>query len=477
MENKRRRRQSPKPMQPRKPVLIAAAAAVAVALIIILIYCLNLKLDIRLNGGDAPIVVVHGKDTYQEQGATATVNGKVVDVTIEGEVDHMKLGVYKLTYRAEYLWLSASVQREVHVVDSTAPIIILNEDPEHFTKPGEPYEEEGFTAVDDYDGDITDKVESYEQNGKVIYQVTDSSGNETTVVRQIKYADIVAPEIVLKGDSSITIKAGNTYTEPGYTATDNVDGDITARVQIEGTVDTYRAGTYKLVYKVTDSFGNTAEATRTVIVKPIQQSDIVKPDGKVIYLTFDDGPGVHTQRLLDILAKYNVKATFFVVNTDYYMHTLLNNIVDGGHSIGMHSVTHEYDEIYANEEAFLNDLYGMQAIIEKHTGVKSMLMRFPGGSLNANRPGLENLTKKLKDLGFRYFDWHVDSDDWKDKNTEMAVNKIIERIGNRDNVIVLQHDIYGTSVDAVEEVIIWGLQNGYTFLPLTTSSPACEQVS
>ena len=172
-----------------------------------------------------------------------------------------------------------------------------------------------------------------------------------------------------------------------------------------------------------------------------------------------------------------MKATFFVVNTEYNMKTLLNNIVKGGHSIGIHSVTHNYSEIYASEEAFFADLYGMQKIIEDYTGVKTMLTRFPGGSLNVKiRPGLENLTQKLKDLGFRYFDWNIDSDDWKDKNTEMTVEKIIAGIQSRNTAVVLQHDIHATSVDAVEKVIVWGLQNGYTFLPLTTSSPACEQV-
>ena len=106
-----------------------------------------------------------------------------------------------------------------------------------------------------------------------------------------------------------------------------------------------------------------------------------------------------------------------------------------------------------------------------------MLSRFPGGSLNANRAAMAGVTQRMKDEGFRYFDWHVDSDDWKDKNTEMTIDKIVSRIGSRKNVIVLQHDIHATSVDAVESVIIWGLQNGYKFLPLTTSSPACEQVS
>lgn len=475
MENRRRKSRLNKLMQS-KLMLVAIAAIVVSLLLFGLAFFMSMKMDFKLNGEAGPIKLVYGKDQYHEAGATATVNGKPIEVTIEGAVDITKLGVYKLTYRAEYLWLSETAEREVHVIDTTAPIITLKHTPGHFTVPGQPYQEEGFSASDDYDGDITNKVERTEVNGKVIYKVKDSSGNECSVEREIYYSDVVAPQIVLNGADDITLQAGESYEEPGFTATDDVDGDITDRVEVSGSVDTRRAGTYTITYKVTDSYGNVAEVTRIVRVKSIKQPDVVDPDGKVIYLTFDDGPGPYTQRLLDILAKYNVKATFFVVNTDYYMNTLLNNIVKGGHSIGIHSITHEYDEIYASEEAFFNDLYGMQEIIENYTGVKTMLMRFPGGSLNAKiRPGLENLTQSIKDQGFRYFDWHVDSEDWKDKNTAMTLEKIITGIGNKKSVVVLQHDIHATSVDAVEEVIIWGLRNGYSFQPLTTSSPICEQ--
>lgn len=464
-----------------RPALIVAIASVvvAIALFALVSWCMNLSIDLQVNGGTEPITVIFGRTSYLEKGATATADGKQLDVTIEGSVDNTKLGVYKITYCTEYLWLSASAEREVRVIDTTAPVISLKTNSDHFTKPGEPYEEDGFTAIDDYDGDITARVERVEKDGKVTYTVQDSSGNETVIVRQIDYADVVAPQLVLKGETSLTLTEGGTYTEPGFTAIDDVDGDITDRVEVSGSVDCSRAGTYTITYTVTDSFGNTTSVTRTVKVKAAYKPPVVNPGNgeKVIYLTFDDGPGPYTQKLLDILAKYNVKATFFVVNTDYNMKTLLNNIVKGGHSIGIHSVTHEYDDIYASEEAFFNDLYSMQDIIENYTGVKTYLSRFPGGSLNANRSTMAGVIQRMKAEGFRYFDWHVDSDDWKDKNTQMTIDKIISRIGNRQSAIVLQHDIHATSVEAVESVIIWGLQNGYKFQPLTTSSPACEQVS
>jgi peptidoglycan/xylan/chitin deacetylase (PgdA/CDA1 family) len=154
-------------------------------------------------------------------------------------------------------------------------------------------------------------------------------------------------------------------------------------------------------------------------------------------------------------------------------------IVDAGHAIGMHSVTHVYEEIYASEEAFFNDLYKMQGIIEKATGVKSTLMRFPGGSSNKVskfNPGImTKLTKAVTDQGFQYFDWNVSSGDaGETKDTDRIVSNVINGIGQKKYAVVLQHDIYKYSVDAVEQILIWGIQNGYSFQALTPSSPTCH---
>lgn len=461
-------------------LLIIGIVAIVLALLIFLAATLSIDLQLTVNGGTDPLTLVYGKDTYQEPGATAKADGKDVQVQITGSVDMTKLGTYTVTYKAQYLWKTKTVKREVRVVDTTAPVIVLNTVPGYITLPGEDYEEEGYAATDDYDGDITDKVQVRTENDIVYYTVKDSSGNETTVERQIVRADITPPTITLKGDASITINAGDSYEEPGYTASDNIDGDITDKVEISGSVNIYHAGTYTLTYTVTDNYGNAATAERTVVVKPIGQSSTVTPTGKVIYLTFDDGPGKYTQELLDILAKYDAKATFFVVNTGYKMKTLLNAIVDGGHGIAIHSKTHEYSEIYASEEAFFNDLYAMQKIIKDATGVTTTMMRFPGGGSNTISKKycagiMTRLTQAVEDQGFQYFDWNVSSGDaGGTKDTDQIVTNVINGIGNKQYAIVLQHDIHGYSVDAVERILIWGIQNGYSFEALTPSSPTCH---
>lgn len=450
----------------------------AITGIIALITVTTKDFVIELHGKEN-IVLEFGED-YQEAGATALLNGAEMKdaVIVEGQVSPDRLGSYTVTYTAKYFWRTAKVERTVRVVDTQAPTIVLIYDSNSFTQPGQEYKEEGFVAEDNYDGNITAQVQRIVENDVVIYRVSDSSGNTTEVRRPIKYGDNTPPELQLLGSSSITIDAGTSFKDPGFTAVDNIDGDISGKVKVSGSVDIYIPGTYKIRYSVIDSFGNVAEATRTVVVKGRVQSQTVIPNGKVIYLTFDDGPSSHTVRLLEILKKYNVKATFFVVGTADC--SKLKDIVDQGHAIGIHSTTHIYEDIYASEEAFFNDLNTMSDIIYRYTGVRTKLMRFPGGSSNGvsafNKGIMTRLTQAVEAQGYKYFDWNVSSEDAKGGATtvDQIFNNVISGIEGKKYSIVLQHDIYGASVDAVEKIIQWGLANGYTFLPLDSSSPTAH---
>ena len=440
-------------------------------------------LDLTVRG-EKEVTVEYG-DSYNDEGADARFygsyvmrEGKDVPVLTSGEVNAQILGTYDIRYSAEYENWTAHERRIVHVVDTKAPRIILKSGFGTYTLPGQPYVEEGFIAGDNYDGDLTHKVIRTEQDGVVRYTVQDSSGNRTEVTRKIIYFDPVPPEITLQGNSKITITKGSKFTEPGYAATDNCDGDLTANVRIDGEVDTGKTGTYTLTYYVEDSYGNSATATRTVIVKAKPKAqNTVTPNGKVIYLTFDDGPGKYTAQLLDVLAKYDVKATFFVVNSGYS--GTMQRIVREGHSIGIHSATHDYITIYASEDAYFADLEKMQGIIESNTGVRTWLMRFPGGSSNTvssfNEGIMTRLTAAVEERGYRYFDWNVSSGDaGETKSTNQVYKNVISGVQKRDVSIVLQHDSKSYSVAAVEKIIQWGLENGYTFLPLDMTSPTAH---
>ena len=447
-------------------------------------FCFNTQLQLTIQG-EKEITLQFG-EAYNDPGAEAVLLSTVfgdknieVQASSDPQLDLSKLGTYTVTYTGKYMWFHAQAQRTIHIVDAEAPVIVLKYDGGSFTMPGEEYKEEGFVAEDNYDGDITDKVQREVKDDVVYYTVTDSSGNVTEVQRPIKYGDITAPELKLEGETTITIKAGEKFTEPGYTAIDNVDGDITENVTVSNEHNANKAGTYTITYTVSDSFGNSATATRTLIVEAAKQPETVTPEGATIYLTFDDGPGPYTRQLLDVLKKYDVKATFFVCDRGQY-NKLMKDIVDEGHSIAIHSKTHEYGEIYASDDAFFADLNAMSDIIYKNSGVRTTLMRFPGGSSNAiskkySAGIMTRLTKAVQDQGYQYFDWNVDSNDAGGaKTADEVYNNVTKGCSGRKTSVVLQHDIHKYSVDAVERIIQWGLANGFTFRALDPTSPGAH---
>lgn len=434
--------------------------------------------------GEPKLLLEYG-DSFTEPGVTPILRGTLIlkdgytpenlEIRRETDLNEGKLGKYTITYSAELLNCQASAQREIRVIDTKAPTITLTEDPEGTLEEGVIYQEAGFTASDNYDGDLTARVVRTEEPGLVIYAVTDSSGNPAVAKRKIPLRDMVLPEIQLEGGEDYVITLGTRYEEPGFTATDNVDGDVTAMVQVEGEVDWLTAGIYPITYTVSDSCENTTVVTRNVEVAAQEWTDTVYPEGKVVYLTFDDGPSAYTSELLDVLDAYGAKATFFVVGSG--SGNMMRQIVKRGHSIGIHSVSHDYGQIYSSPEAYFDDLMKMQSIIYDHTGVKTTLMRFPGGSSNlVSRHSCEGimtfLTQAVQDAGFQYFDWNVYSGDaGETKRTEKVVENVIGGIQEHRVSIVLQHDIHKYSVDAVEDILRWGKRNGYKFLALQNDSP------
>lgn len=414
---------------------------------------------------------------YEELGAVAKFGDKEIPVTVMGDVDTAVVGTYTITYMAQHEDRVVTAYRKVAVTDTQAPTITLSFVEGSYTLPGHKYVEEGYTASDGYDGDLTQKVRKRYTQEAVIYTVSDASGNTCSVERPIVYNDPVPPELTLIQGESITVMAGELFVDPGYEAVDNCDGDLSSAVTVKGSVDGMLPGTYTLTYTVSDGYQNTVSAVRTVKVKPRPVPETVIPEGKVIYLTFDDGPGRYTEELLDILKKYNAKATFFVVNTDYI--DVIGRMAEEGHTVGIHTATHVFSQVYKNENAYFEDLYTMRDIIYKLTGKVPDILRFPGGSSNTiskfNPKIMTKLVSAVKEHGFQYFDWNVDSDDaGSARTTEKVYQNVINGIGNKDVAVVLMHDIKGYSVEAVEWIIRWGHANGYTFLPLQADSPNCH---
>lgn len=199
-----------------------------------------------------------------------------------------------------------------------------------------------------------------------------------------------------------------------------------------------------------------------------------------IYLTFDDGPSANTTALLEVLEQYGIKATFFVTG-QYEGDTvgLLQSIDQKGHSIGLHSYNHRYDEIYSYSEAFFADLQKVDELVQQATKQKAVLYRFPGGSLNGHCPVWlrEELRAQLADRGYIYHDWNVVSGDQGSR--VLAAEELFENVvkGARQvgqgPLVILFHDTNhcSTTPQAVKLVIEHFLEEGYTFLPITQNTP------
>lgn len=466
-----------------RPLIVFFLAAVAVAAAWVVAFRINHFTLTVIPSGSSEMKLEFGQP-YTDPGAKALLRGSLfwkngidpgIQVKVESNLDDGKLGKHTVTYSAQLRSLHASASRTVRVVDTQCPVITLAPDDPEDLLPGKIYVEAGFTATDNYDGDITDRVIREETEGLVTYSVLDSSGNPACVEREIPIVDRTPPVITLQGGTDFSFPLGTCFEDPGYSADDNIDGDLTSAVQTSGEVDWLTPGIYPVTYSVQDAMGNTTAVTRNFTVRGGSQQETVTPGGKVVYLTFDDGPGPYTHDLLRVLKKYDVKATFFVVGDENP--ELLRQIVKDGHSIGIHTVCHNYEKIYSDPQVYFRDLYAMQEIIQRETGVQTFLMRFPGGSSNTvsrrfSKGIMSTLTRAVENAGFRYFDWNVDSDDAGSAHTAKKVREnVIAGLQNHRISVVLQHDIHDYSVDAVEDIILWARDQGYQFLPLGDDSP------
>jgi hypothetical protein len=229
--------------------------------------------------GDATVTIEVGND-YTDDGATASDNydGDITDdIVVVNPVDTDVVGTNTITYNVSDAAGNAAteVTRTVNVVDTTVPVITLLGDATVTIEVGNDYTDDGATASDNYDGDITDDIVVVNPvdtdvvgTNTITYNVSDAAGNAATeVTRTVNVVDTTVPVITLLGDATVTIEVGNDYTDDGAIASDNYDGDITDDIVVVNPVDTDVVGTYTITYNVSDAAGNTAvEVTRTVNV-------------------------------------------------------------------------------------------------------------------------------------------------------------------------------------------------------------------
>lgn len=219
-----------------------------------------------------------------------------------------------------------------------------------------------------------------------------------------------------------------------------------------------------------------------VTQSPAVQTGTADLSGKTVYLTFDDGPSPRTPEILKILDQYGVKATFFVINGGKY-NQYMKDIVNGGHSIALHSYSHNYSNIYASEENYFADLQKISDVVYEQTGVRSNLIRFPGGSSNTvsrkySKGIMTRLTKEVSSRGYVYFDWNVESGDAaSNRVSAQTIINNCRKVPRNNAVIVLMHDASPkkSTVEALPAVIEYYKKAGCKFAALTASSPVVHQ--
>lgn len=202
-----------------------------------------------------------------------------------------------------------------------------------------------------------------------------------------------------------------------------------------------------------------------------------------VYLTFDDGPSVYTEDILDILDSYGVKATFFVVGkeTDSAKEAM-REIVDRGHTLGMHSYSHKYSEIYRSVDDFAGDFTKLQDYLYEVTGVKSVVYRFPGGSSNTvSELDMRDFADYLEEQGVRFFDWNISSGDGGKEllSVETLVSNSTADIEKHETSIILLHDSANkrTTVDALPDIIenILAMEDT-VILPITEDTEPVQHI-
>ena len=252
------------------------------------------------------------------------------------------------------------------------------------------------------------------------------------------------------------------------------DNSGEAKLSIDASkVNWNRQGIYEVIYSVNDSAHNVTTVT--------EQLRVVGKNEKIVYLTFDDGPSVCTDQILNILRQERVKATFFVTAQFTPYLNRMAAIAKDGHEVAIHTYSHNF-KIYKSIDSYFADLNKLNDLIEKYTGKRARIMRFPGGSsnsiyrkYNSDPKFMDRLCVALLDSGYQFVDWNLDSGDARGNN--IAADRLVRSAcGSRHNIqCLLMHDTGAkrTTVTALPQIIRYFKQHGYEFGVLNSVDYQC----
>ena len=209
-------------------------------------------------------------------------------------------------------------------------------------------------------------------------------------------------------------------------------------------------------------------------MKKSSSKNKTKPSKKTVYLTFDDGPSTNTHKIMDILDRYGVKATWFVIGTRGHL-DYTKELWAAGHQIALHSYTHEYDQLYASNSACTKEFNKIGKAVKKQIGFFPTILRYPGGSVNGYNSSMRSeMLATCRENGWHYFDWNISSGDASSNN--VPAKKIVKNIKKEskgcNSCCVLMHDTEAkdTTVEALPEIIEYYISEGFTFDVLVSNS-------
>lgn len=405
-------------------------------------------------------------------------NMNIKDLKIKNHVRNNQLGQYQI----EYIYKQKRFYLKVYVDDIVAPefdvikaTILQNETihPEDLVKN---IKDDSQTKVYFEKEYIFNELKTYSVN----IVVEDAYGNKTTKTTHIlvEESDTEAPTI--HGIDDLTILLGDKIDlKQGVTIEDNHDKNPELIID-DSLLNIRKIGEYEVFYTVKDKSGNQKTYTRNIeVLSQYANREAKKDNIKTCYLTFDDGPSSNTKELLEILDKYNIKATFFVTGTSPKDFHYIKEAYDKGHSIGLHTYSHDYELIYSSLRNYIKDLNKIKEVVYQQTGHYSNIMRFPGGSSNLvskkyNNGIMKRLTHKVIDLGYQYYDWtSINGDGEGIKTINGLKKKALEEIQGKEDIMFLMHDSASctNTIKALPSIIEYLQKQGYEFHVVDENSP------
>ena len=403
------------------------------------------------------------------------IGGKVSDVNVDtSKIDFTKTGKYPITYR--YNNIETTVTLELQ--DTIIPDLEVQELTIDLNM-----EVKASDLIKNYYDSKRTKVsfkEDYQFDKPGDYEVAIRicRNNNCVTKKSVIHVlpeDNVSP--VINGVRNLTVlKDSDIDLLSSVSVSDNQDDNPILTID-SSNLDISKIGNYQITYYAKDrSLNVTKETCIVTVVENKKIGTTIPSDEKVVYLTFDDGPSENTQQVLDILDVYDVKATFFVTGTNEEYFDLIKTAHEAGHTIGLHTYVHEYDQIYCSTSAYFADLKKIEDLVYNQIGSIPKYIRFPGGSSNqiskqyCNRI-MSKLTKEVLNRGYQYYDWNEDSEDG---SGQLSVKQLIKNAtaADENDIILLFHDANGkeNTIKALGPVIEYYQNKGYVFKAIDDSS-------